>query len=95
MTDRDALESFLTRQLPTPADHLVADSRAESAAEILDEIGSIQLDYRNGITDSAVEFVEEMQQRLESFRAGKGSSSGWRCSQAQLIWLESIRERIS
>ena len=94
MTDQEALEDFLNRQLPTPADNLVSAERAEAAAEILDEIGSINLDYKNGINHTVVEFVDDMQRRLERHRAGE-SNSGWRVSQAQLIWLESIREKIT
>lgn len=94
MTDEEALEAFLNRQLPTTIDTQIAASRLEAAEEILDELGNINLDYKNGINHAVVEFVDDLQRRLEKHRAGD-PHSGWRISQAQLIWLESIRERIS
>lgn len=94
MSDQSSLEDFLNRQLPTSTDNQVAESRLEAAAEILDEVGNVNLDPRAGINHTVVEFVDDLQRRLERFRAGE-KNSGWRISQAQLDWLESIREKIT
>jgi ribosome-binding protein aMBF1 (putative translation factor) len=68
-----------------------AQERSDLAAEILDEIGRVDVDYRRGVTDQSAMFVEDMQQRLEDARARRGWLA---CSERQLAWLESIREKL-
>jgi hypothetical protein len=68
-----------------------ANLRSERAADILDEIGTVEPDYRLGITDTAAIFVEEMQDRLADCRARRIELA---CSEKQLAWLESIQEKL-
>lgn len=67
--------------------------RAEAAAEILDDIGVVLPNYRLGISDQAADFVSDMQTWLEQSRVDPARRR-FRCSQAQLIYLESIQEKL-
>lgn len=70
-----------------------SQDRAEAAAEILDDIGVVLPNYRLGITEQAADFVSDMQTWLEQSRVDPARRR-FRCSQAQLIYLEAIQEKL-
>jgi hypothetical protein len=74
----------------TPLDTSISE-RSIRAQTILDEIGIISLDIPHGVYTNAVEFVADMQDRLEGARARK--QEFW-VSERQLEWLEGIYEKV-
>lgn len=87
-SDEDEIQVSLSAD---PA-YSASQERSERAQVILDEIGEISLDIRNQVYTNAVEFVSDMQDRLEDSRARK--TFFW-VSERQLEWLEAIYDKVS